>query len=250
LQNVKRGIYEALRRVKARGDDDISPRWKGVEMLARKNFGGIPVWVVGCLAGALMVGAYFGMRLLLVEEGNGLATRMTTLHPTEMIKLSRDTSVDIAYVPPPFLAESDQLERITEALTGEALTVSQKGDFIVLDVNNAVLFASGKAEVKEEFETLAEKIAAVLNGEPGPVRVIGHTDNIPMSGRGRYKNNFELSVARASAVAGELEELFDDSSRIQVDGRGEDEPAAENATKEGRALNRRVEIMLQRDDTL
>jgi type VI secretion system protein ImpK len=142
------------------------------------------------------------------------------------------------------------LERITEALTGEALTVSQKGDFIVLDVNNAVLFASGKAEVKEEFETLAEKIAAVLNGEPGPVRVIGHTDNIPMSGRGRYKNNFELSVARASAVAGELEELFDDSSRIQVDGRGEDEPAAENATKEGRALNRRVEIMLQRDDTL
>jgi type VI secretion system protein ImpK len=250
LQNVKRGIYEALRRVKARGDDDISPRWKGVEMLARKNFGGIPVWVVGCLAGALMVGAYFGMRLLLVEEGNGLATRMTTLHPTEMIKLSRDTSVDIAYVPPPFLAESDQLERITEALAGEALTVSQKGDFIVLDVNNAVLFASGKAEVKEEFETLAEKIAAVLNGEPGPVRVIGHTDNIPMSGRGRYKNNFELSVARASAVAGELEELFDDSSRIQVDGRGEDEPAAENATKEGRALNRRVEIMLQRDDTL
>jgi type VI secretion system protein ImpK len=80
--------------------------------------------------------------------------------------------------------------------------------------------------------------------------VIGHTDNVPMSGRGRYKNNFELSVARANAVAKELSFSFTDPARIQIDGRGEDEPTADNNTNDGRSLNRRVEIMIQRDDTL
>lgn len=252
LQNVKRGIYEALRRVKPRGDDDISPRWKGIEMLAKKNFGGIPVWVVGILAAAILTGAYFGMRLLLVDEGNTLATRMTTLHPQEMIKLIRSSKVeDFTFVP--FEApepESTQLDRITEALGGEAVDISQKGEFIVLDVNNAVLFASGKAEVKPEFAPLAEKIAGALDTEPGPIRIIGHTDNVPMSGRGRYKNNFELSVARAKGVTDVLGPLLSDPNRIDVDGRGEDEPRADNGTADGRALNRRVEIMIQREDTL
>jgi type VI secretion system protein ImpK len=250
LQNVKRGIYEALRRVKPRGDDDISPAWKGVELAVNKNAGGIPVWAIACFAGALMVGAYFTMRLMLVDEGNTLATRMVSLHPSQMIKLSRNTEVEIAYVPPVFVAESNQRERIEEALAGEAVTIVQQGDFIVLDVNNTVLFDSGKAEVKAAFAGLAAKIAAVLDGEPGPVRVIGHTDNVPMSGRGRYKNNFELSVARANAVAKELSFSFTDPARIQIDGRGEDEPTADNNTNDGRSLNRRVEIMIQRDDTL
>ena len=251
LQNVKRAIYEAMRRVKARGDDDISIHWKGVELAARRAFRGVPFWAVGCFAAALMAGAYFAMRLLLVDEGNALAARMVGLHPTQMIKLERSTQV-AEYIPPPELKldESDQLERITEALDGEAVEVGQKGDFIVLDVNNVVLFDSGKSDVKDEFEALAEKIAAALDSEPGPVRVIGHTDNVPLSGRGRFKNNFELSVARAESVAGKLKPLFENADRIEVIGKGEDEPVADNATDEGKAKNRRVEIMIQREDTL
>ncbi|MEL6519829.1 MAG: type IVB secretion system protein IcmH/DotU [Pseudomonadota bacterium] len=249
LQNVKRAIYEALRRVKARGDDDISIHWKGVEMAARRVFRGIPVWAVACFAAAVMAGSYFAMRLALVDEGNALATRMAGLHPTQQILLERNTQV-IEYIPPPELKETGQLERVTEGLAGEAVEVSSKGDFIVLDVNNAVLFDSGSSDVKAAFEPLAAKLADVLNAEKGPVRVVGHTDNVPLSGRGRFKNNFELSVARAQSVANILAPLFVKSSRIEVIGKGEDEPVAGNATPEGRARNRRVEILLKREDTL
>ncbi|MBF51609.1 MAG: hypothetical protein CL813_01445 [Confluentimicrobium sp.] len=249
LQGVKRGIYETLRRVKPRGDDDISPRWKGVEIAPRRNFRKLPVWIVACLAAALLAGSYFAMRTLLAEEGTNLAGRMTNLHPASQIRLVRSEEVP-EYIPPAFLQESDQLERITAALTGEPVEISQKGDFIVLNVNNGVLFASGKSEVKPEFTPVAQSIAAALNDEPGPVTVIGHTDNIPLSGRGRFKDNFELSVARATSVAAILSPLLADPVRVGVDGRGEDEPIADNASAEGRAANRRVEIMLQREDTL
>ena len=128
--------------------------------------------------------------------------------------------------------------------------MSVKSDFIVVDLNNSILFASGRAEVKQEFQALASKIAAALNTEPGPVRVVGHTDNIPLSGRGRYKNNFELSVARAKSVATELQKHFKNPERIEVVGKGEDEPIADNGTPTGRTKNRRVEIMIQREETL
>ena len=55
-------------------------------------------------------------------------------------------------------------------------------------MNNAALFASGKAETKKEFNDLGARIAAALNPEPGPVMIDGYTDNVPMSGRGRFKN--------------------------------------------------------------
>ncbi|MBT0957258.1 DotU family type IV/VI secretion system protein [Alphaproteobacteria bacterium KMM 3653] len=252
LSNVKKGIYEALRRVKPRGDDDISPRWKGIEIAARRSFSRFPVWAYALLASSVLAGAYLLMRFMLLGEGNALASEMRSIHPSGQIELIRSAGPPPEPPKPPVVLETTkaQLDRISEALSGEALTVSKKGDFIIIDVNNAVLFDSGKADVKEEFVNLAGKIVSVLNAEPGPVRIIGHTDNIPMSGKGKYKNNFELSFARAKSVAGVLSPLFQAPERVEVDGRGEDEPKSDNATAEGRAQNRRVEIMIQREDTL
>ena len=80
--------------------------------------------------------------------------------------------------------------------------------------------------------------------------MIGHTDNIPLSGRGRFKDNYELSVARAESVANKLREGISDASRLVVEGKGDLEPIADNGTREGRAQNRRVEIMLKRQESL
>jgi len=251
LQQYKRNIYEALRRVKPRGDDDISPRWKGVEMAARRSFSKVPVWAYAILAMAVLAGAYFGMRFLLVNEGNELTTNMRSLHPTEMIELVRRTSGPVAPPPLPPVIETTQLDRLEEAFAGnEAIAVSAKGDFIVIELNNSILFDSGRAEVKDDFIAIGESIAQVLEQEPGPIRMIGHTDSDQLSGRGKYKNNFELSVARAKSVAGVITPLLSVPERVEVDGRGEDEPLASNDTSEGKAQNRRVEIMIQREETL
>ncbi|SIO01050.1 type IVB secretion system protein IcmH/DotU [Vannielia litorea] len=252
LTQIKRGVYEALRRVKARGDDDISPRWKGVELAARRSFTKVPVWAYAILASAILAGGYFGMRLMLTTEGNELTENMRELHPREMIELVRRTTGPVAPPPlPPAPVETGQFDRLSEAFAGnEAITVEIKGDFIIIKLDNSILFDSGKADVKEAFIPLGEDIAQVLENEPGPIRFIGHTDSDKMSGRGKYKNNFELSVARAKSVAGVITPLLSDPERVEVDGRGEDEPIASNDTPEGKALNRRVEIMIQREETL
>ncbi len=251
LQRVRRQIYETLRRVKPRGDDDISPRWKGVEVAARRNFARTPVWVIGMLAIAVLAGAYITMRTLLAEDGNGLATRMTTLHPSEPVKINRLETVT-AYIAP--IPKTAQIDRIREALAAEreagTVKIDTRGDFLLVQVNNLVLFESGKSEVKPEFSDLAARIVAALDTEPGPIRIVGHTDNVPLSGRGRFKNNFELSVGRAQSVATVMQGLLADPARIVVEGKGEDEPIADNATPEGRAENRRVEMMIQREETL
>jgi type VI secretion system protein ImpK len=66
----------------------------------------------------------------------------------------------------------------------------------------------------------------------------------------KFKSNFELSVARAKSVAEILSSGLNDTARLKVDGKGEDEPVAANDTKEGRATNRRVEIIIPREETL
>ena len=110
--------------------------------------------------------------------------------------------------------------------------------------------ASGKAVTKPEFNELGERITATLNAEPGPVLIYGYTDNVPMNGRGKYKNNHDLSLARAEAVQKVLAVGMTDPARFVVEGKGESEPIGDNETDEGRALNRRVEIMIKRQETL
>jgi type VI secretion system protein ImpK len=139
---------------------------------------------------------------------------------------------------------------MTSDIEAGLVEVDVKGDFIFIRVNNAALFASGKADTKQEFNDLGGRITAALNPEPGPILIFGYTDNVPMNGRGRFKNNHDLSLARAEAVKAVLAEGMTDAERFVVEGKGEADPIGDNATKDGQALNRRVEIMIKREETL
>ena len=252
LQRIRGMIYDSLRRVEPRPDEDISPRWQPVLLGGRRRFGGTPLWVVASILGVVLLGAYLALSMLISSEGNTVVTRLLQLHPTETVALRRAT-VFKAFVPPP-PPETTQLERLREKMAPDidagALEIDQKGDFIFVRINNNTLFASGKSDVKPEFAELATRISATLDEEVGPVKVVGFTDNIPLSGRGRFKTNFDLSVARAESVRDALAAGLSDPARLIVEGRGEADPVADNATAEGRALNRRVEILVAREETL
>jgi len=105
------------------------------------------------------------------------------------------------------------------------------------------MFGSGKAEVTDRYLEAVERVGKALNDEPGAVLVIGYSDNIPIR-TARFPNNFELSLARASATATLMGQYLNDPSRLQVEGRGARDPIADNSTPEGRALNRRIELLL------
>jgi type VI secretion system protein ImpK len=256
LSRIRTMIYESLRRVNARPDDDISPRWQPVDVGRRRRFGGTPLWVIGSVLGLGLTGAYFGLSMLISNEGSLVSQRLLSITPVGEVGLIRPPAVAFTplVVDQAEVADRTQLDRLRAGLQsdidGGLVVVDMKGDFIFVRVSNALLFATGKADTKPEFADLASRIAAVLNAEPGPILVFGYTDNVPMSGRGRFKNNHDLSLARAEAVKKVLAEHVTAPDRFVVEGKGEADPIGDNATDDGKAQNRRVEIMIKRQETL
>ncbi|PZN94502.1 MAG: type VI secretion system protein TssL [Hyphomicrobiales bacterium] len=108
------------------------------------------------------------------------------------------------------------------------------------------LFEPGQAAVRDEFKGLIERIATVLETEGGTVKVLGHTDSVPIR-TARFPSNLQLSQARAKAVGDLLQTKLSKPDRISFEGKGADAPIESNATREGRAKNRRVEIVIQRN---
>ena len=251
LARIRRTVYETLRHLQQRSDEDISPRWRGLELKMRDLTSRIPIWAIGAVAAALLIGVFFALRILLGNNVDLLSDRLIGLHPSSAIALER-TDFQPAQIE--ILKDQTQLERIRTALAPEieagGVAVDSVGDIITVSVNNVLLFDSGKATVKDEFAPLAQAIAKALEPEPGPINVIGHTDSVKPSATARFKSNFDLSVARAQAVADQIGPLITDKTRLAVDGRGELEPIGDNGTPEGRAQNRRVELSIPREETL
>ena len=148
------------------------------------------------------------------------------------------------------LKENEELaEKIEEIIAEQNLEgdidVDFNSQYVELVLNGALLFDSGKAELKEAAYPLMEKVGVILQKyAKDTVEVEGHTDNVPIS-TAKFANNNELSSARALSVFDYLVENTSlDPANIKLSGRGEYVPVADNSTPEGRAQNRRVEIKI------
>jgi chemotaxis protein MotB len=119
-----------------------------------------------------------------------------------------------------------------------------EGRGLVIDLREAAFFASGDDSLSAESYPILAKIAAEIQGMPNQVRLEGYTDSIPIH-NAHFRNNWELSAARAIAMLDALAERYQVSrSRMAIAGYGENAPADTNETEEGRAHNRRVAVVL------
>ena len=144
--------------------------------------------------------------------------------------------------------EMKKIIQETKAMTertgiNEMVKVTQSKDQIHYNISNPMMFDIGKAQIKDVGKPVLDQIIKILKKTTYEVRVEGHTDNIPIHTRS-FKNNWELSFARALAVAQYFIDKGIVAQRFQVIGYGEYRPIASNSTKAGRALNRRVEIFI------
>jgi type VI secretion system protein ImpK len=252
LQLIQRNLYETLRRVRPKSDADLSPHWRGQELANRRQRARVPVWMVAAVAAALLTGGYLTLRALLSARAENAAEVALALHPGDPIELKRRVIAPPPPPPPPPPPDRiTQLQRIRNALAAEHLacvmTADQTGSFIIIRVCDLVLFEPGQATVLDAFKPVAARVAATLDKEPGHIKIVGHTDTSPIR-TVRFPSNFELSVERAKAVAAVLNRGLADSSRVDIEGKGPDVPIASNATPEGRAKNRRVEIFIERSE--
>lgn len=137
---------------------------------------------------------------------------------------------------------------VKNALLGfnpDELSVEMKNGKVYVSMSDKLLFKSGDASVENKGKEALKKLAEVLNknGDIG-ISIEGHTDNVPIK-TAIYKDNWDLSTARANNVVRLLSvEYGMDAHRLTASGRGEYYPVADNNTTEGKAKNRRTEIVL------
>ena len=134
-----------------------------------------------------------------------------------------------------------QKREMEQATRGTGIAVSQTQDNqLKLDIPSDISFAVGRADIQPNFAPVLDRFAEGLRAHPETdVRIVGHTDNT-----GSDAVNEPLSVNRASSTRSYLMNRGVDGRRISVEGMGERQPIATNATAEGRSRNRRVEIFV------
>ncbi|TPM05432.1 type VI secretion system protein TssL [Mesorhizobium sp. B2-3-11] len=258
LERVRHDVYDTLRYFRPRAAEDISPRWQGMAAALARPGVRLPLWAIAAAAATLVTAAFFWLRILITNEGDVTAGELLALNPSTPVTIERASvaapSEPVQANPPPPPANTTQIDRIRKALAkevaGGGLSVGTKGDFIVVEISNQLLFVSGQAESTAQFQPIAADIATALDAEPGPIKIVGHTDNVKPKKSSPFKSNFDLSVARAKALQALMAKQLKDPSRLSVDGKGEDEPIADNATAEGRAKNRRVDVIIPKEDAL
>lgn len=145
-------------------------------------------------------------------------------------------------------SQYDALAReLKEEVQKGQLQVRQYKDMLTVDVAEQLFFDSGRATLKETGKEVLKRVAdAIKSYDDKAIRVVGHTDNVPISGalQKTYATNWELSVARATTVVRFLQEAGIEPERLLATGRAEYAPVAANDSPEGRQKNRRIEITL------
>ncbi|HQP10679.1 MAG TPA: OmpA family protein [Candidatus Omnitrophota bacterium] len=143
-------------------------------------------------------------------------------------------------------AKAELEDRLKNEIDDKEVQVEMAEKGLVITFVSEVLFASGKAELRDDSLAKLEKVASVLTTTVADLNVgiEGHTDNVPITYSG-WKSNWELSTARALSVLHYLEDNENiDPARLSATGYGEFRPVASNATAEGKQKNRRVEIVI------
>ena len=143
-------------------------------------------------------------------------------------------------------ALKQKISKALIGLEGDGLTIVQRNGKVYISLEEDLLFASGKYEVNQTGKQALDKLSEALSYQKDlEILVEGHTDSIPLSGRGLVKDNWDLSVMRATSVVKRLTSNTNlDPTQLIAAGRSEFVPLLTNTTSEGRSKNRRIEMIL------
>lgn len=231
LEEVRENLYRILRSERGDYERELSPHWRGVEEPSTALRPYVPLWVVGALAAALLVGIYLVFRFSL---GGDTDPVLRTLDGVGRITLEASPAT-----PAPAMLSRLLQPEIAQGL----IQVREDAQAATIIIRGDGLFASGSSALTAGYLPLLRRIAQALTQVPGQVVVTGHTDDVPIRSLD-FQSNWELSRARAAQVVQVLENELSAPGRLQAEGRADTEPLVPNDSAEHRARNRRVEITL------
>jgi type VI secretion system protein ImpK len=226
-------LYERIRNVRGQPPAALSEHWEGVHDRTNPLLRYVPLWVVAAAGLAMLTGVFLYYR---AQLGN-------LAEPT-LSALSKVGLQEFTEAPPLKVASDKTLKILLADLEQQGLlAVTEEGARSTVTISGSDLFASGSARINDQYHAILGRIATALNELPGPVLVVGHTDDQPIRSF-KYQNNYALSADRAAAVVNDLKATLAEPARLRSTGVGSSQPRFQPPnTPENRARNRRVEIV-------
>ncbi|MEJ8824245.1 type VI secretion system protein TssL, long form [Variovorax humicola] len=232
---IRHRLYDIVSAARGEVPRALSPHWKGVAAGRFKLLYTVPVWVTVSVLGLVLLGQYSWYKYQLVQASAEVEASIRAIG---------------AMQPPPAVAHKSL--RLKELLAPEialgSVSVEEDAEHSAVSFRGDDMFVPGQARVNAKILSTIAKVANEINEVSGAVRVTGHSDNRPIKTR-QFPDNQALSESRAAAVAEVLKSSGVASDRVQVEGKGDAEPLADNATAAGRARNRRVDIVVTQRDS-
>lgn len=257
LDEIREDLYNTLFKQCGYFDRELSPHWQGVQAPHRPQQTATVLWTLLSLAAFVLMAGYWVFTLLFNQASNDIFEQFNNVSSQEPASIAvMSAPPEILPQPPihfpqhktltPQAPKPSRLFTLLAALKPEIerglinLTITD-GQLLVR-LNNAGLFATAKAEVSPLFRDLLQRIGGALAAGKFHAQVIGYTDSQVIK-TARFPSNWHLSAARARAV-GDILAMFTGPDTIQTEGRADSNPLANNATPEGRKINRRTEIII------
>ena len=245
LDRLREELYALIMRERQAPDPALSPHWKSIDAAYRPRRPTLPVWVAAAAGVASLGALYLWLSTAVNTSSDLLYERMVSAPLAHMPAIERAAQVVPPAQPPPTAPTAqDQLRTFLKPQIDQGLlAIVGTPASPIIRIRNLGLFAPGSAALERASLPLLRQVGAALKHEQGRVAVVGYTDNQPIH-TVQFPSNFQLSEARAEAARAVIAEALGDSDRIAAEGRADADPVASNDTTEGRAQNRRIEVVL------
>lgn len=238
LDAVRDRLAQMLRQQRGAYPQSLSPHWQGTAGIRRRVPGWLPLLLGGSVLSLVLLLLHLGLALSLGSQSDPVFAHIRELHVPSLALSDSPRAVPVA------LPVSPRLGRFLEAdVQAGRVAVRDEADRSVVTVRGDALFAPGSPILMSGREELLTRIGDALSRVEGLVLVTGHTDSQPIRTL-RFPSNWHLSQARAQVIRDLLAARQIDPGRLRAEGRADAEPIAPNDSPGGRALNRRVEIIL------
>lgn len=246
LEEVRENLYQIIQRQRGDIERELSIQWQGIKDKRNVLTRLVPLWVIGAVVGVTLMLAYLGYLYMINAESSPLLARLYVikdgLEPVQAAVAEPVPEVPEQPAQPAYSLFNDLSGFLAPEIKRGEVALDRKNGKIVLRIIGKGFFASGSDSITSRYLPLMDKIGEALGKISGSILVVGHTDSDPIFSA-RFPSNWDLSKARAQAVANLLGRNSGINASIASEGRAETQPLVPNDSAANKALNRRVEII-------
>jgi type VI secretion system protein ImpK len=231
LAEIQSELYRRIRAYRGVPPPELSLHWRGMQDRRNPLVRYVPWWVIGAFTLVVLTGTFIYFHTRLNEQSAPISDRLAHIGLAE----------------PATSAARSAAPRLKQLLHDDeaagVLSVEERNNQTVVTLIASDLFSSGSSKVNPKYYNSLQRVAQALNEVPGRVFIVGHTDDQPLRSI-KYRDNYDLSRARADEVVKLLSLAIDNKARLEGSGVGDSEPRyTPPSLPENRARNRRVEII-------